>query len=154
MAASLTLVGNLAYRLDKPSLSLHTNPGFNWAAQEEVRSIRESSAGHTPGTFCKFCKELIELKGSNNFIHQAGYRALSASALDCSLCYLLLSSLDRGIPPWVLTEETTLHDNESPLEDVKDSIIILGLPASPKNENIHSQFIVTWRAKGFNGLGK
>ena len=159
MATSLTFHGDLSYGLSNPHLSLYTKPGLKWSAQElkEVRALRanrERTSGSEPDNFCKLCERLHDEQEFETFIHHPGYRALSASASNCSLCHLLLLSLDKAIPSWISDDDRTQNTEELPLTEVEDRIELTSLPRTSTTKDAQLRFIVQWKSPGFQWSGE
>jgi hypothetical protein len=159
MATSLTIHGDLSYGLLNPRLSLYSNPGLKWSAQElkEVRALRadrDRTSGSKPDIFCKLCERLHEEQEFETFIHHPGYRALSASASNCSLCHLLLLSLDKAIPSWISDDDRTQNTEEPPLTEVEDRIELTSLPQTSTTKYAQLRFIVQWKSLGFQWSGE
>jgi len=160
MASRLTILGDLSNGIG-PHLSHYSQPGLEWSVHElkQARALRvPSHNNHTEGGVCSYCEHLLEVVlevgGVEKLTHQPGYRALSASASKCSLCFIILLSLDRGIPPWVMNDEMTKNTEQTPLENVVDKIEIISLPASPTIKQGLQRFNVTWSSTGFHWVGE
>ena len=98
---------------------------------QAAKSLRSSAGKSARNEFSICCEALLDWKWTDRIRHQSGYRASSASSLNCSTCSGILFSLDDCKPSEVRQFEVSEELKIPTSEGQNDSIEVVDLTWRP-----------------------